>query len=390
MKITRIRDAVAPIPSPMRNAVISFDRMTISVVAVEIDVMRGGKPVVGYGFCSNGRYAQSGIIRDRLVPRVMETAPDDLLDASGENLCPRKVSRAMMRDEKPGGHGDRAVAVAAIDMAVWDAVAKIAGQPLWRVLADRHNPGEPLVELLVYSGGGYYYPDDEKQGLIDEMQRTRDLGYRLCKMKIGGADLETDRRRIEWALSVVGDGDNLAVDANGRFGLDEALAYGRMVAEFGLCWFEEPVDPLDYRAHAVLADELDVDIATGENLFSVQDYRNLLRHGGLRPTRDWLQPDPALAYGLTECLEIIALAEAMGWSRTRVVPHGGHQMGLHMAIGLGLGGTESYPGVFRPYGGFADAAEIVNGLIKPPQEPGLGIEAKSELFADIQRNLGID
>ena len=222
------------------------------------------------------------------------------------------------------------------------------------------------------------------------MQRTRDLGYRLCKMKIGGADLETDRRRIEWALSVVGDGDNLAVDANGRFGLDEALAYGRMVAEFGLCWFEEPVDPLDYRAHAVLADELDVDIATGENLFSVQDYRNLLRHGGLRPTRDWLQPDPALAYGLTECLEIIALAEAMGWSRSRVVPHGGHQMGLHMAIGLGLGGTESYPGVFRPYGGVADAAEIVNRLIKPPQEPGLGIEAMSELFADMQRNLGID
>lgn len=386
MKITRVRDAVAAIPSPMRNAVISFDRMTISVVAVETDVIRDGKPVIGYGFCSNGRYAQPGIIRERLVPRLMETPPADLLDESGENLSPQKVSQAMMRDEKPGGHGDRAVAVAAIDMAVWDAVAKIAGAPLWRVLADRYSAGRALDELLVYSGGGYYYPGDEKQGLIDEMKRTRDLGYRLCKMKIGGADLETDRRRIEWALSVVGEGDNLAVDANGRF----ALAYGRMVAAFGLCWFEEPVDPLDYRAHAVLADELDLDIATGENLFSVPDYRNLLRHGGLRPTRDWLQPDPALAYGLTECLKIIELAEASGWTRARVVPHGGHQMGLHMAIGLRLGGTESYPGVFRPYGGFADNAHIENGMIKPPAEPGLGVEAKTEMFADLRRNLGFD
>ncbi len=390
MKITRIRDAVAAIPSPMRNAVISFDRMTISVVAVETDVIRDGKPVIGYGFCSNGRYAQPGIIRERLVPRIMETAPDGLLDDSGSNFSPQKISRAMMRDEKPGGHGDRAVAVAAIDMAVWDAVAKIEGAPLWRVLADRYSAGTALGELLVYSGGGYYYPDDEKQGLIDEMQRTRDQGYRLCKMKIGGADLATDRRRIEWALSVVGSGDNLAVDANGRFALDDALEYGRMVQEFGLCWFEEPVDPLDYRAHAVLADELDLDIATGENLFSVPDYRNLLRHGGLRPTRDWLQPDPALAYGLTECLAIIELAEAMGWTRARVVPHGGHQMGLHMAIGLRLGGTESYPGVFRPYGGFADNAGVVDGIVKPPQEPGLGVEAKAEMFADIQRNLGFD
>ena len=78
MKITRVRDAVAPIPSPMRNAVISFDKMTISVVAVETDVVREGKPVIGYGFTSNGRYAQSGIIRERLAPRILEADPAKL------------------------------------------------------------------------------------------------------------------------------------------------------------------------------------------------------------------------------------------------------------------------------------------------------------------------
>jgi len=296
----------------------------------------------------------------------------------------------MMSNEKPGGHGDRAVAAGAIDMAVWDLIAKIEGVPLWRVLSDRYNDGRHESEVLVYSGGGYYYPDDEKAGLVAEMERTRALGYRLCKMKIGGADLETDRKRIEWALSVVGDGQNLAVDANGRFELEEALSYGRMVEEYNLCWFEEPVDPLDYQAHAVLAETLHVPLATGENLFSTHDFRNLLRHGGLRADRDWLQPDPSLCYGPTECLRIIDLAKDMGWARPRTVPHGGHQLGLHMAIGLGLGGTESYPGVFQPYGGFADDTVIDNSMVGPPEAPGIGIETRAKMIADMRQRLELD
>lgn len=390
MKIARIRDAVAPIPSPMRNAVISFDKMTISVVAIETDVVRDGKPMVGLGFHSNGRYAQSGIIRERLVPRILEAAPETLLDGSGSNFSPERIWDEMMRNEKPGGHGDRAVAAGAIDMAVWDLVAKIQGKPLWKVLSERFNGGAHQERVLVYSGGGYYYPDDEKAGLIGEMERTRALGYRLCKMKIGGADLDTDRQRIEWALSVVGDGQNLAVDANGRFGLDDAIAYGRMLAEYNLCWYEEPVDPLDYQAHAVLAETTPVPIATGENLFSTWDFKNLLRHGGLRADRDWLQPDPSLCYGLTECLRIIELASAMGWKRERTVPHGGHQLGLHMAIGLGLGGTESYPGVFQPYGGFADDVVIEDGITGAPQAPGIGIETRAAMIADMRARLELD
>ena len=208
----------------------------------------------------------------------------------------------MMSNEKPGGHGDRAFAAGAIDMAVWDATAKILGKPLWRVLSERYNGGRFDERVLVYSGGGYYYPGKEKQGLQDEMRQCRDLGYRLMKMKIGGASLAEDMQRIEWALEVAGAGENLAVDANGRFDLDTALAYAQAMERYGLGWFEEPVEPLDYRAHAVLCDATDMPIATGENLFSVQDFRNLVRHGGMRPHKDWLQPDPSLCYGLTECL----------------------------------------------------------------------------------------
>lgn len=387
MKITRIRDAVAPIPSPMRNAAISFDKMTISVVAVETDVVREGKRVIGYGFCSNGRYAQSGIIRERLAPRILEADPKSLVDFKADNLDPFAVSKAMLSNEKPGGHGDRAVAAGAIDMAVWDATAKIAGKPLWRLLSERFNGGKFDAAVLVYSGGGYYYPGKEKQGLQDEMKACKAAGYKLLKMKVGGASLAEDLKRIEWALEIAGAGDNLAIDANGRLSLADALAFAKAIEPYKLCWFEEPVDPLDYLAHQVIAEESSVALATGENLFSCQDFKNLLRHGGLRPHKDWLQPDPSLDYGLTETLRILDMSEAMGWARRRTVPHGGHQLGLNMAAGLQLGGTESYPGVFQPYGGFADDIPIVDGYTRPHDTPGIGMELRSRMFAAMRERL---
>jgi L-alanine-DL-glutamate epimerase-like enolase superfamily enzyme len=202
--------------------------------------------------------------------------------------------------------------------------------------------------------------------------------------------LAEDMQRIEWALEIAGAGGNLAVDANGRFDLDTALAYARAMEQYGLGWFEEPVEPLDYRAHAVVCDATDMPVATGENLFSVQDFRNLVRHGGMRPHRDWLQPDPSLCYGLTECLRILEMADRAGWSRRRCVPHGGHQLGLNMAAGLQLGGTESYPGVFKPYGGFADSIPVVDGHTRPHEEPGIGMELRAEMFADMRKRLELD
>jgi L-alanine-DL-glutamate epimerase-like enolase superfamily enzyme len=294
----------------------------------------------------------------------------------------------MMSNEKPGGHGDRAVAAGALDMAVWDAVAKIAEKPLWRLLSERFNNGKFDEQVLVYSGGGYYYPGKEKEGLQDEMRACKAAGYRLLKMKVGGASLVEDLKRIEWALEIAGGGDNLAIDANGRLSLAEALAFAKAIEPLRLCWFEEPVDPLDYLAHQVIAEDSSVPLATGENLFSAQDFRNLLRHGGLRPNKDWLQPDPSLDYGLTETLRILDIADAMGWARRRTVPHGGHQLGLNMAAGLQLGGTESYPGVFQPYGGFADNIPIVDGFTRPHDTPGIGMELRAKMFAAIRERVG--
>ena len=269
----------------------------------------------------------------------------------------------MMKNEKPGGHGDRSVAVGVLDMALWDAAAKLAGKPLWKLLADRYRGGEADDNAWIYAAGGYYYPGKGEAALVEEMQRYLDLGYSVVKMKIGGAPgtplraaLKEDVGRIEAVLKLLGgDGSRLCVDVNGRFGLHAALAYGAALEPYKLRWYEEPLDPLDYATHATLAEHYSGPLATGENLFSMLDARNLIRHGGLRADRDILQFDPALSYGLVEYLRTLAMLQEHGWSPRRCVPHGGHQFALNIAIGLGLGGNESYPEVFAPFGGFADA-----------------------------------
>ena len=387
MRITDIRERTVPINDPIANAYIDFSKMTCSVVALVTDVVRDGKPVVGYGFNSNGRYGQGALMRERFFPRLREADPKSLVDASGENLDPAAIWRTLMRNEKPGGHGERAVAVGTIDMAVWDAVAKIAGVPLWRLLADRYRDGVADERVWVYAAGGYYYPGKGLDALKDEMKGYRDRGYRVVKMKIGGVPLSEDLERIEAVLEVVGEGANLAVDANGRFDLPTAIAYAEALLPYGLWWYEEAGDPHDFALQAELARHYERPMATGENLFAHQEARNLLRYGGMRPDRDFVQFDCALSYGLVEYLRTLQVMKELGWSTRRVVPHGGHQMSLNIAAGLHLGGNESYPDVFRPFGGFADGIGVEDGYVALPQIPGVGFEAKAEL-SKLMQELG--
>ncbi|WP_349371568.1 enolase C-terminal domain-like protein [Salinarimonas sp.] len=381
MKITAIRDIVAPIKSNIANAYIDFSLMTASVVAIETDVVVDGRRVVGFGFNSNGRYAPQGILRERFIPRLRDAAPEAYQGADGF-IDPHKAWDLMMKNEKPGGHGERSVAVGVLDMALWDALAKAHRVPLWRLLADRCNGGRADETAWVYAAGGYYYPGKGVAELKDEMRSYLDRGYSTVKMKVGLVPLEEDLARIEAVLDVLGgDGSKLCVDVNGRFSLEEAIRFGHAIAPYGLRWYEEPLDPLDYLEHAALATLYAPTLATGENLFSHQDARNLIRHGGLRPDRDVLQFDPALSYGLVEYLRTLDVLRAHGWSPRRCVPHGGHQFALNIAVGLGLGGNESYPDVFAPFGGFADGTPVSDSRIAMPDVPGIGFEAKSALYA---------
>ncbi|AMJ62941.1 mandelate racemase/muconate lactonizing enzyme family protein [Bosea sp. PAMC 26642] len=383
MRIVDIRERTAPIASPIANAFIDFSKMTLSLVAVVTDVVRDGKSVIGYGFNSNGRYGQGGLIRERFAPRILQAEPDSLLDGEGSNLDPGKVWAAMFTNEKPGGHGERSVAIGTIDMAVWDAVAKIAGKPLFRMLAERAGvTADPRV--FVYAAGGYYYPGKGLEGLAAEMQGYLDRGYTVVKMKIGGAPLADDCERIETVLRMLPTGCKLAVDANGRFDLETAIAYAKALRQYDLFWYEEAGDPLDYDLQARLAEHYPGPMATGENLFSMQDARNLIRYGGMRPDRDWLQFDCALSYGLVEYLRTLEMLKQNGWSWRRCIPHGGHQMSLNIAAGLGLGGNESYPDLFQPYGGYPDGVRVEAGHIVMPDLPGIGFEGKADLIAEMR------
>jgi len=379
MKITAIHDRVLPIRSDIRNAFIDFSQMTASIVGIQSDVVRAGAPLIGYGFNSNGRYSQSGILRDRIIPRLLAAQPEALLNDEGDNFDPARAWDIMMRNEKPGGHGERSVAVGVADMALWDLVAKIEGVPLYRLLGERYRGGAVDEDVFVYAAGGYYYPGKDLVALQEEIKSYLDLGYNTVKIKIGGAPLAEDLKRVEAVIEVVGVGKRLAVDANGRFDLKEALAYAEALEPYDLFWYEEPGDPLDYLLNAALASATRLPLATGENLFSTIDAANLIRYGGMRPDKDFLQMDPALSYGLVEYLRTLDMLRDYGWSPRRCIPHGGHQFALHIAAGLGLFGNESYPHVFQPFGGFGDDIAVRDGRIQPPQAPGIGFELKADL-----------
>ena len=188
--------------------------------------------------------------------------------------------------------------------------------------------------MRVYAGGGYRYPHDDLARLSDEMRRIADLGYTHAKIKIGGADLDQDRRRIEAAATQLADSSHLAVDAMNTYDATTVEAAAAMLAPFDLWWFEDICDPLDLPLQADIATRYAPPIAAGEALFSLAEAKLLDRYGGLRPERDVLVFDPVHGYGLPGYLQIVEHFASRGWRRDAFWPHGGHLFSLHVVAAL--------------------------------------------------------
>lgn len=381
MRIVDIRETAIPLNSTLANSSTNFSEMTTSVVAVITDVMRDSKSVCGFAFNSTGRYACGAQMRARFIPRVLRADPESLLNEAGDNFAPEKILPVMSRNEKAGGHSERSVGIGTIEVAVWDAVAKIAGKPLHVVLAERYNGGKIADKVFCYVGGGWYAPGKTTQDLVDEMQGHLDTGYTMLKMKVGGMPLASDLSRVAAVKAILPNNGKLAVDANSKFGRDDALAYAKGLQPFALRWFEEPCDPIDFATLAEIAAVYDAPLSTGENLFSTQDVENLVRFGGLKQQRqDVIQVDPPQAYGIVYYARTVDMLARHQWPRNLLFPHGGNQMSLAIAAGFGLGGAESYPGVFGDFGGFADDAKLEDGYLTLSDRPGIGFEGQARLY----------
>jgi L-alanine-DL-glutamate epimerase-like enolase superfamily enzyme len=383
LRIIDIRELAIPLKSSLRNAVFDFSEMSTSVVAVKTDARRDGKPVIGYAFNSTGRYACGAQMRERFIPRLLAAPPESLLDETGENLDPEKALACMSRREKPGGHSERSIPIGTIEVAIWDAVAKIAEKPLHDVLARRYGT-EAMQQVPCYVGGGWYEPGKGIPELRDEIQSRLDEGYTTMKIKVGGASLKEDLARVEAAIGVVGGGRHLAVDANAGFSRTQCFDYAAALDPYGLRWLEEPTDPIDFATLAELTQQYNGAIGSGENLYSTQDVHNLVRFGAMRADRDIIQIDVPQSYGIAQFARSVAMLESMGWARQSIFPHGGNLMTLAVVTGFGLGGCEAYPGVFGIFAGFADDARVENGMLRPSDRPGIGFEGQNQLYAVMQ------
>jgi L-alanine-DL-glutamate epimerase-like enolase superfamily enzyme len=375
MKITAVREATILDRTETRNASIGFSSMTASALVVETDRIRDGVPLRGLAFDSVGRYAHGALLRERFIPRLLAAKPDDYLDASGENVDPAKIWTILMRDEKAGGHGERAGAVGLLDAAIWDLVAKIAERPLWAELGRRFGGATSSPRVPIYATCGFYNENDDIGTLKAELSRVLALGYDCVKIKAGGQPIPEDCRRIEAALSALDGRATLALDCNGAMDLRAARAFFSALSDYPLAWIEEPVDPLDFESLRYLGEKFPVPIGTGENLFSAADTRNLLLYGGLRPDRDLLQMDISLSYGIVEYLRIVELIEARGWNRRQCAPHAGHLLSMHVVAGLGLGRHET-----APFGRYVHGCPVEEGHIQAGEQPGVGFETTPRML----------
>ena len=380
MNIVDIREGAVKLESKLRNAAFSFDEMTTSVVAVVTDVMRNGKPVVGYAFNSTGRYACGAQMRDRFIPRVLKAHDAGKVTLDPAGFDPEAFLAAMMIGEKPGGDMERSVGIGTIEVAIWDAVAKIAQVPAYQMIADRYRGGQIQSDVFCYVGGGWYLPGKGIPQLLDEVRRYLDWGYTLIKIKVGGLSLADDLARIEAVVNLLGEPKRLALDANCGIGADRRASYAQALRPLGLRWFEEPAHPVDYQGNREFIEMYGGAVATGENLFSVEDIINLARYGGMRPGLDIIQCDTPQSYGIGTLARMLAVLGTMGWSARDVLPHGGNMMSLNFAAGFGLGMCEAYPDAFGVFSGYADDLMLKEGILRVGDWEGFGFERQNDLI----------
>ena len=377
MKILDIKENAIKLNLSLSNSMFSFKEMTTSIIKVDID---DGKNVhTGYAFNSTGRYACGDQMRNRFIPRLLNAGDNDLLDDNG-CIDTMKALHVMLVGEKPGGDMERSVPIGTIETALWDAISKSQDLPLYKLLSMKFPEYKSTNKMFCYVGGGYYDDGKTISDLKDEIKRNFDNGYRLMKIKIGGAPLKEDIQRVEAAIEATGSAEKVALDANGGLKESNYITYAKELSTYGLKWFEEPTHPSNFSRYSEFINLYGNSVAGGENLYSIQDFLNLAEYGGFRENLDIIQIDVPQSYGISYFNETLKELKEIDWDVSSIMPHGGNQMSLHIACGFGLSMCEAYPNVFGVFSGYDDSYKLNDGYLQLNDNPGIGFEGQNDLF----------
>lgn len=326
------------------------------IVAARVATDQG---VAGWGYNSTlgeGSRALKALLEDDLAPRLIGQDPF---------LVKRLWQEVYFERHHTGITGVATQGVAALEIALWDIIAKAAGQPLWRILGGYEGSRIPC-----YSTDGGWLGFTEAQ-LVDNARAVKAEGFHGFKMKVGLPDLDQDCRRVAAVREAVGPGYPVMVDANGGWDLPAARrAMGRL-AEYDLYWLEEPLHPFDAQSHAALARTTPVPILAGETIYDLRMFRDFVTAGALGIA----QPDVLKLGGITGWMEAATLARAFGLP---VVPAGFNLMQLdaHLMAAIPHGLMMEHIPWLRPI--FETPIEIDGGHALVPREPGAGTAIRAE------------
>ncbi|WP_309085749.1 mandelate racemase/muconate lactonizing enzyme family protein [Chelativorans sp.] len=263
-----------------------------------------------------------------------------------------------------GGSGPAGIytlALAAIDIALWDIRGKVSGQPLWRLLGGKDKP------VPTYASGALMREfDDEVVPMA--CRRLVEAGHRHVKMQLalpGEYNREREIQRIGDIRAALGDDIGLMCDVNQRWTVQQAVEMGQAIAGFGLCWLEDPVAHDDLPGQATVAREQPVPIATGEYIYGLGGFSQLLDAAAPH----FVMIDPFRAGGITPWLRIAELAHARG---RPVVSHLAPEVQVHLIAAAPNGHTVEY----MPWSiaMFKEVPWPRQGFLQPGKAPGLGLE----------------
>ena len=343
---------------PIRNGRYVYAQAGLNVIKIETD-----EGVTGVGL-GGGVTESEGIgrsITEHLKQVVIGQDPFDT----------ERIWDDMWQPKLVGRRGITTRVISAIDIALWDVKGKASNMPVYKML------GGYTDSVPVYIAGGYYEEGKGLEELAAEMEDSVALGASAIKMKIGGVSIKEDVERVRVVREAVGPDVKLMVDANCAYRVYEAIDIARKMEEYNIFWFEEPINPDDYRGHQLVSQATLIPIATGENEYTRYGFRDLIENR----CAAILQPDALIMGGITEFMKVAAMAQAHDLP---IAPHGDQNVHVHLVAAIPNGLTvEYYRGSTEPMWDkmFKETLMVDNGNLSPPNRPGLGIEINEEALA---------